>query len=287
MSSSAKALVTTVEEVRQVVGKARANGMTVGFVPTMGALHTGHARLITTAAMQSDFVVTSVFVNPTQFGPNEDFSRYPRALEADVDLATRAGARIVFHPDISEIYPNPTPLTTSLPPVASRWEGTIRPGHFEGVVGVCLRLFNIIEADRAYFGQKDLQQLRVIEAMVKDFRLGLQIVTVRTVRDADTLALSSRNAYLSADERTNALVIRRALVAGRELIKSGERNGEKINRAMNDVANSQPGGSVDYLAVVESQTLEPLEIMAGEVALIAAIRVGKTRLIDNEIITIQ
>ena len=216
----------------------------------------------------------------------EDFAKYPRSIDSDRQIAEQAGARVIFHPNMSVIYPRKYGISLSLPDVASRWESDFRPTHFAGVMGVCLRLFNLVTPDAVFFGQKDLQQLRVIETMVQDLRLGIRVVPIRTVRDKDGLAMSSRNAYLSPEQRTLALVIREALTLGRAKIIEGNNSVQEIESAMCEIILAKNGLTIDYLNIVHSQTLEPAITLRGELAIIAAVRVGGTRLIDNEILTV-
>lgn len=278
-------ILTTVSETRALVARVKSQGNSVGFVPTMGALHEGHLTLIRRAKDACDFVVVSIFVNPTQFGVGEDFEKYPRNIESDAEKCESAGADLIFHPSASEIYVPGYQTVVDVPELASGWEGAIRPGHFKGVASVCARLFNIVLPDRAYFGQKDYQQLQVIQRMVADLHMPLEIVPVSTIRDTDGLALSSRNAYLTADQRKAALAIRDALTAGRTQYNSGVRSGGEIAAAMLLACLRRVGITVDYLAVADAETLEQIDQIDRPAVLLAAIRVGTTRLIDNELLT--
>ncbi len=277
-----------IAELRAHLRAAREEGLTIGLVPTMGALHEGHLALVRRAENECDRTVVSIFVNPTQFGPNEDYDRYPRDLARDSRLCEEEGVEALFAPSVEEMYPcvdgvaSPRCLTTvHVSELTDRFEGQIRPGHFDGVATVCAKLFQIVQPHRAYFGQKDYQQLLVIQRMVADLNMPLIVVPVATVRDSDGLAMSSRNAYLSAEERMKATVLPRALQTAVSLYEAGERYPEKIERAMQDVLAEETGARVDYAAVVDPLTLAPLETVEHGAVALAAIRIGSTRLIDN------
>lgn len=261
---------------------------TLGFVPTMGALHAGHASLIKVSVRQCDVTVVSVFVNPAQFGEGEDLDRYPRTLEADISIAKEAGADYVYAPTIEEVYPHYPALSLAgeeLEPglLARNWEGKLRPGHFEGVVAVVKRLFDLVQPDYAYFGEKDFQQLRVLEDMVARLQLPVEIRPCFTMRDADGIALSSRNRYLSAEEREQARSIPTALMAMRDAFKEGETGTNKLLNLAQDVLDESI--QLDYLAIVDELTLEPIERLTEgcdrQARAIFAGRVASTRLIDN------
>jgi pantoate--beta-alanine ligase len=252
----------------------------VGFAPTMGALHEGHASLIERAARENDLAVVSIFVNPTQFGPREDFAAYPRDEAADRALCERLGAAMVFAPTVEEMYPPGDATKVQPGPLAARLEGAARPGHFAGVATVVAKLFAIVRPDIAYFGQKDFQQLRVIQAMSRDLRLGVRVVGSPTVRERDGLAMSSRNRYLSAPERKSALALSHALFAARDDWSRGERDPDKLrDRVQRAVAI--PGVALEYVSVADPITLEELEAPSERAVISLAARVGKTRLIDN------
>ena len=278
-------VVETIEGVREEVREARAARRSVGLVPTMGALHQGHVRLIEQCRAESGFVVVSIFVNPTQFGPNEDFDRYPRTLTTDLERCEAAGADLVFAPSTSTMYPGGRELTTAVEVrgLSERFEGASRPGHFRGVATVVLKLFAIVAPDFAFFGQKDYQQQVVIRRMVADLNLPLAIRTVATVREPDGLALSSRNRYLDAEERRAAPVLFRALSLARELVGQGEMDANRVRHILRETLESEPAGRIDYAEIVEGATLEPLvEIAPGQDAIgLLAVRFGATRLIDN------
>ncbi len=262
----------------------------LAFVPTMGALHEGHLSLIREASKHAPHVAVSIFVNPTQFGPNEDFSRYPRPIEADLELCRSAGVDLVFNPDAEEMYPPGSPeISIDLPQLTNVLEGQKRPGHFKGVCQVVAKLFNIVQPQVACFGMKDYQQLCVLQAMVKALDFPITIIPCPTVREKDGLALSSRNRYLSPDERQRALAICRALFAARDEVSKGIRQTNRLVATMQQIILS-PGNlghvpvAVDYIAAVDPVTLRPKEMVDGGVLLAIAARVGNTRLIDNILI---
>ena len=259
-------------------------GETVGLVPTMGALHAGHLSLVARSVRECQHTVVTIFVNPTQFGPNEDFTRYPRQMERDVALLSGSGTDLVFAPTSAEMYPPGYSTYVDVEQLTSRWEGAIRPGHFRGVATVVLKLFQIAPADIAYFGQKDFQQSVVIRRMATDLNVPIEIRVCPIVREPDGLALSSRNVYLSPEERASGLVLSRSLRRAVELVAGGERHAPAIAKAMQDLIAATPGVHLDYAAVVDPTTLEETDRIApGVVALLAA-RVGPVRLIDNEIL---
>jgi pantoate--beta-alanine ligase len=275
-------LLRTIDEVRAFVREARRFDRSVGLVPTMGALHAGHLALIARAAEENDEVVVSVFVNPTQFGPDEDFEEYPRDEEADLARAEAAGATAVFAPATEEMYPG-APLTSVFvcelsDPLCGMSRGR---GHFRGVATVVLKLLNIVQADNAYFGQKDAQQAIVIDRMVQDLNVPTEVVLCPTVREADGLAMSSRNAYLSAADRQRALCLYRALCRGREMLRGGERARMVLLEAMYEEIQAVEGVDVDYLEIVDPQHLAEVEWIDDTVLLAGAIQIGQTRLIDN------
>jgi pantoate--beta-alanine ligase len=272
-------IARTIEEVRDAVHAAKARGQ-IGFVPTMGFLHDGHLALIKTARdAGSQFVVVSIFVNPKQFGPNEDFSRYPRAEERDRELLQQAGADLLFMPSVEVMYPPGAATTVSLASVARPLEGERRPGHFDGVATVVLKLFNIVQPDIAVFGRKDAQQCAVIDRMVRDLDVPLRLVFGETVRERDGLAMSSRNAYLSEAERELAPVLHRALRAGEEALLHDVEDVAAVEQLMHRVVGSS--AEVDYLALVDPLTFLPPVDFNRDLLLAGAVRIGKTRLIDN------
>jgi pantoate--beta-alanine ligase len=281
--------VCQIQELRAAVAKARAGGMTVGLVPTMGALHEGHLSLVREARGENGFVVVSIFVNPTQFGPNEDLAKYPRDLEGDSRKLEELGVDLVFAPDAGTMYP-PGAATKVVPApgLINRMCGASRPGHFEGVATIVAKLFNLVEPDVAYFGRKDYQQSVVIRRLARDLDFDLEVRVLPTVRGDDGLAMSSRNANLSEDERREATVLYRALTAGGAAINSGEREAVKVRAAMREVIESAKGVEIDYLEAADAETLEiRARLIPGRVVLAGAVFLGKTRLIDNILVDIQ
>lgn len=265
----------------------RREGHTIGLVPTMGALHHGHASLMRAARAACDRVVVSLFVNPTQFGPQEDFERYPRVFDADRALCEREGVDALFHPSVAEMYPPGAETTVDVGPLGTVLCGASRPGHFRGVATVVTKLFAIVNPHRAYFGRKDYQQTAVIRRLVLDLRLGVEVVVCPTVRDADGLAASSRNAYLSPEDRKNALRVPAALAEAASRIAAGERSVGKIREAMEVILTGESGIRVDYVALVDPDTLQPVDRPAGRVVAAVAVWVGATRLIDNAVIEVE
>lgn len=256
-----------------------------GLVPAMGALHAGHLSLVRRARAECDLVAVSIFVNPTQFGPQEDFDRYPRPLDADLALLRAEGVDLAFVPSVEEIYP-PGAETTVVPgAIARRLEGHARPGHFRGVATVVTKLLNIVQPDRAYFGEKDAQQLRVIQALVRDLCLPVAIVPVPTVREPDGLALSSRNAYLTPAERQAATVLWRALHAAGARWQAGERRGSALRHAMRTVLLTEPLARVDYVSIADPGTLQELRRVDGSALASLAVHIGSTHLIDNVLLS--
>ena len=269
-----------IEQVRKELEAARADGRRVGLVPTMGALHAGHTSLIERSAAECDVAAVTIFVNPLQFGPSEDFARYPRDLAADVATAEAAGADVVFAPAVEEMYPSPPATRVDVGRLGDVLEGGVRLGHFSGVATVVTKLLAVAGPCRAYFGEKDYQQLLVVRQLVADLSLPVEVVGCPTVREADGLALSSRNRYLSSQERTAATVLWRALSAS-AAAASDERDGDRLRELMVLTVASQPDVLLDYAEVADPATLEPLSTLVGEARLLIAARVGSTRLIDN------
>ncbi len=289
-------LVRTAEDLRAHVKRWKKDGERVGFVPTMGALHEGHLSLVKlarSAGAGADRVVASVFVNPTQFGPTEDFTRYPRQPEKDGEMLAGAGCDLLFLPEMETMYPSGTSgggggsVYVDLASPSEGLEGHFRPGHFRGVATVVAVLFNLVQPDVAVFGEKDAQQLAVIRRLVRDLQFPIEIVPAPTVREEDGLALSSRNAYLSPEERKAAAVLHRALRAAEAAIREGERRGDEIRRILSEMLNSEPLARVEYAEVVDAESFQPLETLRGNLVLPLAVRVGGTRLIDNLQLTVD
>jgi len=256
----------------------------VGFVPTMGYFHEGHLSLVRQARKENPTVVVSIFVNPTQFGPGEDFQDYPRDLNRDLELLEREKVDIVFVPSEEEMYPRDFSSWVDVEKVTERLEGASRPGHFRGVATVCAKLFNIIQPTRAYFGRKDAQQAVVIKKMVADLNMNLEIIVVPTVRESNRLAMSSRNTYLNPEERQAATVLFKALSLARELWQGGEKDADKIRHQMTSLIHKEPLAKIDYVSIADANTLEELKKIDRPAIVFLAVRIGKTRLIDNVIL---
>jgi pantoate--beta-alanine ligase len=271
-------VVKTISEIRALRQKLKG---TVGFVPTMGFLHEGHLALVKRAKVENSAVIVSIYVNPTQFGPKEDFGAYPRDLDRDLELLRKEGTDIGFVPLDDEMYPPGFSSWVDVEKVTERLEGASRPGHFRGVATVVAKLFNIVQPTRAYFGQKDAQQVVVIKRMVADLSMGVEIVVVPTVRESDGLAMSSRNIYLNPKERQAATVLFEALTLARQLRKGGEKDAEKIRRQMTALIQKEPLAQIGYVSIADTRTLEELHLLDRPAVASLAVRIGKTRLIDN------
>ena len=274
-------LARTVNEVKAQVREWKSQGLSVGLVPTMGYLHEGHQSLIKRAVAENDKVVVSVFVNPIQFAPNEDLETYPRDLEADCALCESTGAAMVFHPEPEKMYGDDFTTFVDMTGVTKELCGKSRPTHFRGVCTVVNKLFNIAMPDRAYFGQKDAQQLAVIRRMVRNLNMNLEVVGCPIIRESDGLAKSSRNTYLSPEERKAALVLSKAIFMGERMIKDGEHDGEKVLSAMRELIESEPLARIDYVEMVKWDSIEIHHKVDGPVLVAIAVYIGKTRLIDN------
>ena len=277
-------VVDTIPRMSTLVKIFRKEGKSISLVPTMGYLHEGHLSLVKAARKHTDVVVMSIFVNPIQFGPKEDFEKYPRDLKRDEELATAAGVDIIFHPSANDMYPAGYSTYVNVERLTDGLCGALRPGHFKGVATVVAKLFEIIRPDIAYFGQKDAQQAIVIKKMAKDLNMGVEIKIMPTVREPDGLAMSSRNVYLSAGERKDALVLYEALKKAEELIGSGERDTKKIVKAMEGMIKSVPTAKIDYVSIVDTANLKEVRSITGEVLVALAAFIGHTRLIDNIIL---
>ena len=271
----------TVEDVKSQVRQWKKEGLTVGLVPTMGYLHEGHESLIKRAVAENDRVVVSVFLNPTQFAPNEDLASYPRDFEADTKLCEGAGAALVFHPEPSEMYAEDVCTFVDMTAVTKELCGKSRPIHFRGVCTVVNKLMNISMADRAYFGQKDAQQLAVIRRMVRDLNMNVEVVGCPIIREADGLAKSSRNTYLSEEERKAGLVLSQAVKLGQKLVAEGEKSAAAVTGAMSELISAEPLAKIDYVSMVSWDSIEPVETIEAPVLVAMAVYIGKTRLIDN------
>lgn len=273
-----------IEAVRQQVSDWKKSGLSVGLVPTMGYLHEGHKSLIDAARKENDRVVVSIFVNPMQFGPKEDLASYPRDLEKDAQLCEKAGVDLIFHPQPEEMYQPGFCSYVDMNGLTTELCGKSRPIHFRGVQTVVLKLFHIVTPDRAYFGQKDAQQLAVVKRMVSDLNVGTQIIGCPIIREEDGLAKSSRNTYLNEKERQAALVLSRSLNAGKTLVEAGETDAQAVRKAIIQEIEKEPMAKIDYVDVVDFDTITPIEIIQGSVLVAIAVFIGKTRLIDNFIV---
>lgn len=270
--------------MKQATRQAKTEGRSAGFVPTMGALHAGHLALVQRALSECQPVIASIFVNPTQFGPNEDFQKYPRAFEEDCKKLEDAGVDYLFAPDPSEIYPPGFRTWVNVESLSDRLEGKTRPGHFRGVTTVVLKLLEIVQPQKAFFGRKDAQQARIIQQMGRDLHLDSQIVVCPIVREPDGLAMSSRNAYLNAAERRAATILFRALDSVRNSISRGERDALRLTAAMRDILRTEHLAEPEYVELVDAETLEPMTRLRGECLALLAARIGNVRLIDNLLI---
>jgi pantoate--beta-alanine ligase len=280
-------VVSTIAETREAIRAAKAEGKLVGFVPTMGALHAGHLKLMSAARRECGFVVVSIFVNPTQFAPSEDLAKYPRDLESDAAKSETEGVDIIFAPAASGVYPAGFDTFIEVGGCTNTLEGASRPGHFRGVATVVAKLLNIVQPDKVYFGMKDYQQLLVIRRMVRDLDLPVDIVPVATVREEDGLAMSSRNAYLNPEERSAAAVLYRALKSAEDQVKSGGASPMEVQKSLVDLIESEPLATVDYVAVVDPETLALPERIDTRILVALAVRIGQTRLIDNALIELK
>lgn len=274
-------VVENVARLREAVGSARWSGKSIGFVPTMGALHAGHASLLHIARQECTYVVASTFVNPKQFVPKGDFTRYPRTWDADVALCTAEEVDLIFAPSVDTVYPPGFRTQVEVTELQDVLCGASRPGHFRGVATVVLKLFNMVQPDLAYFGQKDAQQVCIIQKMVRDLDLPVKLRVCPTIREADGLALSSRNRYLSPAERPHATCLYRSLRLAEDRVAGGERDACRVRQAMIDLIRDTPGAGLEYVALVDPQTLQPIVKLGGEVLALVAVRFGTTRLIDN------
>lgn len=270
--------------MKQAARQAKTEGRSAGFVPTMGALHAGHLALVHRAVSECQPVIASIFVNPAQFGPNEDFQKYPRAFESDCKKLEDAGVEYLFAPEPSEIYPPGFHTWVNVEGLSDRLEGKIRPGHFRGVTTVVLKLLEIVQPQKAYFGRKDAQQARIIGQMSRDLHLDSEIIVCPIVREPDGLAMSSRNAYLSPRERHAATILFRALDAARQSISRGERDALRLTAIMRDILRREPLAQAEYVELVDAEALERMSLLRGECLALLAVRIGSVRLIDNLLI---
>ena len=277
-------IMKTIDQLRSAVQKGRAEGKTIGLVPTMGALHKGHVSLIEAAVKKCDLVVVSIFVNPTQFGPNEDLDKYPRDLEGDAKICEQAGADIIFVPDVNEMYPDKIVTWVEVEGLTDNLCGKSRPGHFKGVTTVCAKLFNIVCPDTAFFGQKDAQQAIVIKRMVKDLNMPLKIEVCPTMREESGLAISSRNQYLSESEKKEAALLYASLEKCKQMVGEGISDSDKLVDSMQAVLAKSPNINVEYISIVDIETLRDLDHITPGALVAMAVKIGQTRLIDNIIV---
>jgi len=280
-------IITAVAEMQRTAESLRNSGKRIGFVPTMGFLHDGHLSLVREAEKHADVTVMSIFVNPTQFGPHEDFEDYPRDFERDVTLAQSVGCDIIFYPDRHEMYPDPYLTYVTVEKLTSVLCGASRPTHFRGVTTIVAKLFNIVKPHVAVFGQKDAQQAIVIKRMTADLNFDIKIIVAPIVREPDGLAMSSRNTYLLPHQRQQAVVLYQSLQLARKMIDQGERDAKVIQQAMRSLIEQQPDAQIDYIELVDTTNLAPVQHLQGEVLIALAVKIGKPRLIDNIIVTID
>ena len=274
-------IIRSIKQMQQFAVNAKKRGKTIGFVPTMGYLHKGHLSLLKQAVKDTDVTVMSVFVNPIQFGPNEDFKKYPRDFGRDCRLAKLAGVGIIFYPSTKDMYPEGFQTYIEVVDLSRYLCGEYRPGHFKGVATVVIKLFNIVKPDISYFGQKDAQQAVIIRRMATDLNMDLRVKVMPIIRDADGLAMSSRNAYLSPTERKETLVLKSALQKAKDMINSDEIESRKIISQMRRIIKSAPSAKIDYISIVDPQTLRDLKTIKGKILIAVAVKIGKTRLINN------
>lgn len=280
-------IITTIAEMQQQMSAIKAKGQTIGYVPTMGFLHEGHKSLMKTARPENDIVVLSIFVNPLQFGPSEDLDAYPRDFDRDHKIAEAEGVDFVFYPSAEEMYPNPASVKVTVEQRTKVLCGKSRPGHFDGVATVLIKLFNIVQPDRAYFGLKDAQQVAVVDGLIKDFNFPIKLIPVSTVREEDGLAKSSRNVYLSAEERVQAPQLNKALQQAKEAIENGERSPQNIADLVSGHINGHCGAEIDYIEIYSYPELEQLETLKGRIIIAIAVKFSRARLIDNLILDVN
>ena len=271
----------TIKELKDIIRSNKKLAKTIGFVPTMGCLHEGHLSLIKAAKKENSLVVVGIFVNPTQFGAGEDFEAYPRDLDRDAKLSESAGADVIFNPSINEIYPEKYQTYVEVFEITNKLCGISRPTHFRGVTTIVNKLFNIVEPDRAYFGQKDAQQVAVIQKMVNDLNMNIEIIPCPIVREEDGLAMSTRNSYLSPEQRKAALILSKSLFTAEDMIEKGCRDAEEIKKAVKEMIRSEPLAAIDYIEIVDAFSLNDISTLNGSILIALAIKIGRTRLIDN------
>lgn len=279
-------IIKTIKEIKDIIKDNKKQGKTVGFVPTMGFLHEGHFSLIRTAKKENDLVVVSIFVNPTQFGIGEDFEAYPRDLDSDAKLSKSAGADVIFCPSISEMYPDSYQTYVEVIEITDKLCGKSRPTHFKGVTTVVNKLFNIVEPHKAYFGQKDAQQVAVIQKMVRDLNMNIEVIPCPIIREADGLAMSSRNTYLNPEQRNAALILSKSLFAAKNMISKGCIDAIEIKEIMMKMIKKEPLAAIDYIEIVDALSLSDITALKGKVLIALAVKIGRTRLIDNILVEV-
>lgn len=280
----------TIENISRMstfVKMMKKEGKSIGLVPTMGYLHEGHASLLKAAKKHTDVVVMSIFVNPKQFGPNEDFEKYPRDLRRDEEMAREAGVDVIFYPSLEDMYPDDYATYVTVEMLTSKLCGESRPGHFSGVATVVTKLFNIVRPDVAYFGQKDLQQALMIKKMVEDLNMGIEIKMMPIVREKSGLAMSSRNIYLSENQKKDAVILYQSLKTAEALVKEGETDAKKIIKTIEEMIKSKPSARIDYAVIVDAKEMKSLRTISGEAVIALAVFFGNTRLIDNIIVSVK
>ncbi len=274
-------IITSPTEAQNYCGSVRAGGRSIGLVPTMGFLHEGHLSLMRRARAENDLLVVSIFVNPPQFGPGEDYQAYPRDIRHDSKMAAEVGVDVIFAPAAEDMYPNGYATFVDVERLTEKMCGASRPGHFRGVTTVVAKLFNLIQPHKAYFGQKDAQQSVVIRRMVADLNFNIEVIVMPTVREEDGIAMSSRNRYLSSEERHAALVLSQSLRMAENLVRAGQRDTAESLRKMRDMIEAVPSAKIDYISIVDADTLDDLDVAEGKILIALAVFIGKTRLIDN------
>lgn len=279
-------IIKTIKEIKTIINDHKKQGKTIGFVPTMGFLHEGHLSLIRTAKKENDFVVVSIFVNPTQFGVGEDFEAYPRDLDSDSKLSESAGADVIFCPSISEMYPESYQTFVEVTEITNNLCGKSRPTHFRGVTTVVNKLFNIVEPNSAYFGQKDAQQVAVIQKMVNDLNMNIEVIPCPIIREADGLAMSSRNTYLNPEQRNAALILSKSLFKAKDMINKGCIDAAQVKETIMNMINNEPLAAIDYIEIVNALSLNDITTLKGKVLLALAVKIGRTRLIDNIVVEV-
>ncbi|QIB27990.1 pantoate--beta-alanine ligase [Caloranaerobacter azorensis] len=280
-------IIKSIEEMKSIISDEKSKGKSIGLVPTMGYLHDGHLSLMKRARKENDVVVASIFVNPKQFGQGEDYEVYPRDIERDSKLADSVGVDYIFAPEVKEMYPEGYNTYVEVLGVTDKLCGASRPGHFRGVTTVVTKLFNIVTPDRAYFGQKDAQQVYVVRQMVRDLNMDVNIISCPIVREHDGLAMSSRNTYLSEEERRQALVLSKSLFWAEDMINKGERDAKTLIKGIKSMINEMPLADIDYVEIIDYDTFREVEKLKGNILIALAVRIGKTRLIDNILVEVE